>query len=90
VWTEDVPGMANNWYFVMPNMYGVCPDGSGGPFIPVLQSNFEMGQPSAGTAVSSGIALQLHLRMGKVKHIVLVFDRGCQNCHTPILLLNSA
>jgi hypothetical protein len=30
----------------------------------VLQSNFDMGRPSAGTAVSSGIALQLHVRMG--------------------------
>ncbi len=33
VWTEDVPGMTDNWFFVTPNIYGVRPDaGSGGPF----------------------------------------------------------
>ena len=26
-WTEEVPGLADNWYFVMPNMHGVRPDG---------------------------------------------------------------
>ena len=30
MWTEDVPGMANNWYFAMSIMYGDCPDGLGG------------------------------------------------------------
>jgi len=28
VWTEDIPGMASDWYFVMPNLHGVKPDGS--------------------------------------------------------------
>ena len=25
VWTEDLPGTADNWYFVMPNVYGTVP-----------------------------------------------------------------
>ena len=29
VWTEDVPGMGDNWYFVMPNVHGTLPGGSG-------------------------------------------------------------
>ena len=27
VWTEDIPGMADNWYFVMPNLCGETKDG---------------------------------------------------------------
>jgi hypothetical protein len=27
VWTEDMPGVADNWYFVMPNLHGVSVDG---------------------------------------------------------------
>ena len=26
---EEVPGMADSWYFVMPNVHGIRPDGSG-------------------------------------------------------------
>jgi hypothetical protein len=26
-WTEEVPGLAHNWYFVMPNMHGIRADG---------------------------------------------------------------
>ena len=28
VWTEEVPGLASNWYFVMPNLYGIGNDGN--------------------------------------------------------------
>ncbi len=28
VWTEEVPGLASNWYFVMPNLYGIENDGN--------------------------------------------------------------
>ena len=27
VWTEEKPGLADNWYFVMPNLHGVSVDG---------------------------------------------------------------
>lgn len=27
VWTEEMPGVADNWYFVMPNLHGVSVDG---------------------------------------------------------------
>ena len=27
VWTEEMPGLAFNWYFVMPNVHGVSDDG---------------------------------------------------------------
>ncbi len=27
VWTEEMPGLADNWYFVMPNLHGVSVDG---------------------------------------------------------------
>ena len=26
-WTEEEPGLADNWYFIMPNMHGVRPEG---------------------------------------------------------------
>jgi hypothetical protein len=26
VWTEEMPGLADNWNFVMPNLYGVSVD----------------------------------------------------------------
>ena len=29
VWTEDFSGVGYNWYFLMPNLYGRRPDGSG-------------------------------------------------------------
>jgi hypothetical protein len=28
-WLEEYPGMASNWYFILPNVYGTLPDGSG-------------------------------------------------------------
>ncbi len=27
IWIEEVPGLASNWYFVMPNLYGIGNDG---------------------------------------------------------------
>ena len=54
VWTEEVPGLASNWYFVMPNLYGIGNDGN--PFNGVAV-NYTMAQPSAGMAVSSATAL---------------------------------
>ena len=28
VWTEEIPGKARNWYFIMPNVYGTRADGT--------------------------------------------------------------
>ena len=28
IWTEETPGTATNWYFLMPNVYGVKDDGT--------------------------------------------------------------
>ena len=27
VWKEEIPGLVDNWYFVMPNLHGVLVDG---------------------------------------------------------------
>jgi hypothetical protein len=44
VWTEEVLGMASNWFFVMPNLYGV--DNEGRPFDAVAVKLYH------GTAIS--------------------------------------
>ena len=61
VWTEDIPGMAHNWYYVMPNLLGTTEDGT--QFNGVAVRLLVMALSSAGMAGSSGIALLFHVWM---------------------------
>ena len=70
VWTETVPGAAKNWYFVLPNLYGV--DGRRG----VRRRQF------AGVAIELTPGVGISWDGCRVRHCTSVFRHGHPNNHT--------